>query len=52
MAVIDTLLQLDNNSPEVRDFLSQQEQIIKLAEKVEYNMIQRTRVDFKMMEQA
>jgi len=52
MAVIDTLLQLDNNSPEIRNFLSQQEQVIKLAEKVEYNMIQRTRVDFKMMEQA
>lgn len=52
IAVIDALLLSGLEIPEIQSFLAEQEQKITLAEKIEYNHVQRTRVDFKMMEQA
>lgn len=52
IAVFDALLLSGIEIPELQAFLAEQEQKINLAEKIEYNQVQRTRVDFKMMEQA
>lgn len=52
IAVVDALLQSEVEIPELQSFLAEQEQKISMAEKIEYNQVQRTRVDFKMMEQA
>ena len=51
MAFIDALLVLgDRNLPRVEEFLGQQYAAIAAREQVEYNHIQRTKVDFKLME--
>jgi len=52
IAVTDALLLSGLEIPELLSFLAEQEQKINLDEKIEYNHVQRTRVDFKMMEQA
>ncbi len=52
IASIDALMQSNLEIPELQNFLTEQEKKISMAEAVEYNQIQRTRVDFKMMEQA
>ena len=52
IAVFDALLQQDTVDYRVSDFLSIQKEKTDLNRKVENGHIQRTRVDFKMMEQA
>jgi alpha-D-ribose 1-methylphosphonate 5-triphosphate synthase subunit PhnG len=52
IAVVDAVMQTDSENPEVLDFLKKQEQIISQTRKELYNHIIKTRVDFKMMEQA
>ncbi len=52
MAVIDSLLQFDPENKEVKIFLDEQSHKIELERNVENSHISRTRVDFKMMEQA
>ncbi len=52
IAVADALIQSGTPLPELEEFLSIHEEKILLKEKMEYNQVQRTRVDFKMMEQA
>ncbi len=52
IAVIDVLQQTGDAQEMIALFLKIHEQVIKKAEKLEYNQIQKTRVDFKMMEQA
>jgi len=52
IASVDAILQAEPELPELKTFLSEQEKTIKLEEQIEYNQVQRTRVDFKMMEQA
>ena len=52
IAFLDAVLQLDGSHiPTVNDFLKEQEDLITLERKIEYNHILRTRVDFKLMEQ-
>jgi alpha-D-ribose 1-methylphosphonate 5-triphosphate synthase subunit PhnG len=52
MAVIDALLLSDGTGTgEVRVFLDRQGVLIADRQRLEYNLIQRTRVDFKLMEQ-
>jgi phosphonate C-P lyase system protein PhnG len=52
MAVIDALLQSEgSHSSRVRDFLEGQAVLIADRQKLEYNLIQQTKVDFKLMEQ-
>ncbi len=52
IAVVDALLISGTDIPELNAFLAEHEAKISMNEKREYNQIQRTRVDFKMMEQA
>jgi alpha-D-ribose 1-methylphosphonate 5-triphosphate synthase subunit PhnG len=52
MAVIDALLSSDDSRvSQVRAFLEVQAAIIADRQRLEYNLIQRTKVDFKLMEQ-
>jgi alpha-D-ribose 1-methylphosphonate 5-triphosphate synthase subunit PhnG len=52
MAVIDALLLSDGpHSSRVRAFLEGQAVLIADRQRLEYNLIQRTKVDFKLMEQ-
>jgi alpha-D-ribose 1-methylphosphonate 5-triphosphate synthase subunit PhnG len=52
MAVIDALLLSDGpRASEVRVFLEGQAALIADRQRLEYNLIQRTKVDFKLMEQ-
>ena len=52
MAVIDALLLSEgSHSPGVRAFLEAQAVLIADRQRLEYNLIQRTKVDFKLMEQ-
>jgi len=57
MAVIDALLSSDDSraggsrASQVRAFLEVQAAIIADRQRLEYNLIQRTKVDFKLMEQ-
>jgi alpha-D-ribose 1-methylphosphonate 5-triphosphate synthase subunit PhnG len=52
MAVIDALLLSDGpHSSKVRAFLEAQAVLIADRQRLEYNLIQRTKVDFKLMEQ-
>ena len=52
MAVIDALLLSDDpRANEVRAFLEGQAVLIADRQRLEYNLIQRTKVDFKLMEQ-
>ena len=52
MAVIDALLLSDGpRASEVRVFLEGQAVLIADRQRLEYNLIQRTKVDFKLMEQ-
>ena len=52
IAVIDALLQLsDARLPKVNAFLSEQETLITAQVQSEYKHIQRTKVDFKLMEE-
>ena len=53
IAVIDAILQdksLYNES--VRDFLTEQERLVQANELEEFNQIMRTKVDFKLMDEA
>jgi phosphonate C-P lyase system protein PhnG len=52
IAFFDALLQYNEGHAESLGFLNFQGQLIEEKRMVEYNHIQRTRVDFKMMEQA
>jgi len=52
IAAIDAMLQQSEKDEILEAFLNIESEKIKLKEKEEYNHIQRTRVDFKMMEQA
>ena len=52
IASVDSLLQAGLDIPELKNFLAEQEEKVYLKEKIEFNQVQRTRVDFKMMEQA
>ena len=57
MAVIDALLSSDDSraddtrASQVRAFLEGQAVLIADRQRLEYNLIQRTKVDFKLMEQ-
>jgi phosphonate C-P lyase system protein PhnG len=52
IAFIDAITQLkDVDLQAVYEFLNAQATLIDLANKIEYNHIQRTKVDFKLMEQ-
>ena len=52
MAVIDALLLSEgSHSSRVRAFLDKQAVLIADRQRLEYNLIQRTKVDFKLMEQ-
>ena len=57
MAVIDALLSSDDSraddsrASQVRAFLEEQSVLIADRQRLEYNLIQRTKVDFKLMEQ-
>jgi alpha-D-ribose 1-methylphosphonate 5-triphosphate synthase subunit PhnG len=52
IAFLDALTQLTGAHLEpIRQFLNEQEVLIAKASQVEYNHIQRTKVDFKLMEQ-
>jgi phosphonate C-P lyase system protein PhnG len=52
IAVIDALLQLpDARRTRVNAFLSEQERLIAAAVQTEHKQIQRTKVDFKLMEE-
>ena len=52
IAVIDALMQLnDQSKPVIEQFLTNEYQGIQHRNKVEYNHILRTKVDFKLMEQ-
>lgn len=52
MAVIDALLLSEgSHSSRVRAFLEAQAALIADRQRLEYNLIQRTKVDFKLMEQ-
>ncbi len=52
MAVIDSVLQIDPANIEINNFLDVQLHKIDLERNIENSHIGRTRVDFKMMEQA
>jgi alpha-D-ribose 1-methylphosphonate 5-triphosphate synthase subunit PhnG len=52
MAVIDSLLQFDPENIDVKNFLNDQSRKIEMERNIENSHISRTRVDFKMMEQA
>jgi len=52
LAVIDSLLQLNPENEEINNFLEAQAREIELERDIETSHIARTRVDFKMMEQA
>lgn len=52
MAVIDSILQNDPENTEIKVFLEKQSHQIELERNIETSHIGRTRVDFKMMEQA
>lgn len=52
IGVIDACLQNDSENNEILKFLEEQYKKIEEKKKIEYNQILRTRVDFKMMEQA
>jgi phosphonate C-P lyase system protein PhnG len=52
IAFIDAITQLkDIDLQPVNDFLNEQAALIEQADKIEYNHIMRTKVDFKLMEQ-
>jgi alpha-D-ribose 1-methylphosphonate 5-triphosphate synthase subunit PhnG len=52
IAFIDAITQLkDVDQQPVHEFLNAQAELIEHASKIEYNHIQRTKVDFKLMEQ-
>jgi len=52
IAFIDAITQLPDVDPQpVNDFLNEQAALIEQADKIEYNYIMRTKVDFKLMEQ-
>jgi alpha-D-ribose 1-methylphosphonate 5-triphosphate synthase subunit PhnG len=52
IAFMDALLQLaDDRLPFVHRFLEEQDILIREQLRLEYNLIQRTKVDFKLMEQ-
>jgi alpha-D-ribose 1-methylphosphonate 5-triphosphate synthase subunit PhnG len=52
VAVIDALLSSEGpHSSKVRAFLDGQEKLIADRQRLEYNLIQQTKVDFKLMEQ-
>lgn len=52
IAFIDAITQLQDVDPQpVNDFLNEQAALIEQADKLEYNYIMRTKVDFKLMEQ-
>jgi len=52
MAFVDALLQLaDDRLPFIHRFLEEQDALIRQRLRLEYNLIQRTKVDFKLMEQ-
>jgi len=52
MAVIDALLSVEGpHSSRVRAFLEGQGKLIADRQRLEYNLIQQTKVDFKLMEQ-
>lgn len=52
MAVIDAVLQLPDSHQGLTNFLHNQQKTINQARKELYNQVIKTRVDFKMMEQA
>lgn len=53
IAVIDAILHSKElYNQEVRDFLTKQELIVKEKELEEFNQIMRTKVDFKLMDEA
>lgn len=53
MAVVEAVLALnDERRPEVEQFLNTQLALIRHRDELEFNQIMRTRVDFKLMEQA
>lgn len=52
MAVVDSVLQTDPENEEVKNFIELQWSKIELERNIETSHIGRTRVDFKMMEQA
>ena len=52
IAFFDVLMQMGNDKIKLDEFLNYHGSKIKMEEKIEYNQLQRTRVDFKMMEQA
>lgn len=53
IAVIDAILNDSTLYNErVRDFLNQQEQLVLAKEQEEFNQIMRTKVDFKLMDEA
>src|ERR1700756_4255484 len=52
IAFIDAVTQLHGEAPKmIHDFLNEQAELIAKAEQLEYNLVMRTRVDFKLMEQ-
>jgi phosphonate C-P lyase system protein PhnG len=52
IAFVDALLLLaDRHLPRVEAFLGEQEIVIAERQRMEYNLIQQTKVDFKLMEQ-
>jgi len=52
IAVIDSVLQNDPENEEVKKFMEVQSKKIEMERNIETSHIGRTRVDFKMMEQA
>ncbi len=52
IAVFDAVLQNNPQESSFTSFIDQQSEKVNLKKKIEYNQVQRTRVDFKMMEQA
>ncbi len=53
LAVIDALLSYDNELVQLIEvFLAEQEKEIAIKEKEEYNLVMKTRVDFKLMEES
>lgn len=53
IAVMDALIQLkDDNLSKIESFLNVELEYIDLKRRIEFNQILRTRVDFKLMEQA
>lgn len=53
MAIIEAIMALrDERLPQIEQFLAEQLAIIRQAQQTEFSHIMRTKVDFKLMEQA